>query len=160
MATSVIRRHYKDLSEILCLSQDTLVSLSGSCYQAELIDLQTNQSITTSTKNVGAGLLLVHLQLKIKQSPDYLPVVLRLMAGETALKEMVRKMEAFAERRIEKTGQEYQSTGQSAIEGLRLLYYSNILKAYFKLASTCTCNLVKTFFKLGKKVFHLFSILI
>ena len=120
MATSVIRKHYKDLSKILCLFEDTLVSLSGSCYQAELIDLQTKKSITTSTGQMGAGLLLDHLQLKIEQSPDYLPVVLRLMAGETALKEVVRKMEAFAER-IEKTGeevQEYQSTGQSVIEGL------------------------------------------
>ena len=121
MATSVIRSHYKDLSKILCLSEDTLVSLSGSCYQAGLIDLETNQSITTTTGRKGTGLLLVHLQLKIEQSPDYLHVVLRLMAGETALKEVVLKMEDFAERRIEKKGeevQEYQSTGQSITEGL------------------------------------------
>ena len=120
MATSVIRRHYKDLSKILCLFEDTLVSLSGSCYQADLIDLHTKISITTSTGQVGAGLLLDHLQLKIEQSPDYLPVVLRLMAGETALKEVVRKMEAFSKQVIEETGevQEYQSTGQSVIKGL------------------------------------------
>ena len=121
MATSVIQRHYKDLSRILCLSEDTLVSLSGSCYQADLIDLQTKKSITTSTGQVGAGLLLDHLQLKIEQSPDYLPVVLQLMAGETALKEVVRKMEALAKRVIDKTEeevQEYQSNGQSIIEEL------------------------------------------
>ena len=120
MASSVIQSHYKDLSKILCLSEDTLVSLSGSCYQVDLIDLQTKKSITTSTGQVGAGLLLDHLQLKIEQSPDYLPVVLQLMAGETALKEVVRKMEAFDKRRIEKTEEveEYRSTGQSFIEGL------------------------------------------
>ena len=114
MATSVIRRHYKDLSKILCLFEDTLVSLSGSCYQAELINLQTKKSITTSAGQVGAGLLLDHLQLQIEQSPDYLPVVLRLMAGEMALKEVVRKMEDFAERGFD-TGeevQEYQSNAQ------------------------------------------------
>ena len=121
MATSVIRSHYKDLSKILCLFEETLFSLSGSCYQAGLIDVQAKKSITTSTGQVGAGLLLDHLQLKIEQSPDYQPVVLRLMAGETALKEVVRKMEAFAKRGIEKMGeevQEYQSDGQSIIKGL------------------------------------------
>ena len=93
--TLVIQSHYKDLSKILSLSQDTLYSLSGGCYQAGLINLQTKTSITASSCKVGAVMLLDHLQMKIEQSPDYLTVVLRLMAEETSLEEVVQRMESF-----------------------------------------------------------------
>ena len=97
MSKNVLRKHYAKLFEILSVSKESLFNLSASCYENELIDLQLKSVITNSDGNVGANKLLDHLEMKIKQSKKYLPVVLNLMDEETTLKDVVKKMKEFVE---------------------------------------------------------------
>ena len=93
--SDVLRQHYVKLAQILSVSQETLIPLSGSCYQEHLIDLPSKTAITRASSQTGANTLLDLLQMKIEhsQEKDYLSVVLKLMAKHTALVDVVVEME-------------------------------------------------------------------
>ena len=94
--SDVLRQHYVKLAQILSVSQETLISFSGSCYQEHLIDLSSKTAITRASSQAGANMLLDLLQTKIElsQEKDYLRVVFELMAKHTALVDVVVEMEA------------------------------------------------------------------
>ena len=96
MSKSLIQKYYTELFESLTVSEETLLGLTASCYQANLIDLVMKAEINNpmTSRMFRAGKLLELLELKLKHSEDQWPKVLELMDDQISLNDIVKKMRA------------------------------------------------------------------
>ena len=84
--SKVIWKHYDDVFEVLNSYREVLTSLSERFCELGLIDVEAKNVICSeSSGELGPKLLLVHLHMKIKQSKDYLSLVLDVLKKEEAL---------------------------------------------------------------------------
>ena len=86
----VLRNQYATLCDILDGSDETLTSFCARLYQSKIIDDTVRNSVSRRPGKGGAGVLLNHIELMIKQKPNNLETVLEVMEKEHFLKSVAK----------------------------------------------------------------------
>lgn len=89
----VLRKYYSEISNVVAIFPDLLLSLSNRFYQLGLIDELTKAEINREGGLKGASTLLDHVMWKIKNSDHHLPDVMKILGEAVQLKETARKMD-------------------------------------------------------------------
>ena len=88
----LIRHYYADLCSTLDSSPASLDSLTQKMYSKEIIDRGTFNSVSAKGGQSGASILFNYVEQIIKQSPEKLEDVLKIMKEVQILQTIVEKM--------------------------------------------------------------------
>ena len=90
----IIRNHSVELFDIFTLSKETALGLTLRLYQSKIMDRKTKSALFSSAQpQQTANVLMEYLEMKVDQSPKYLPMILKSMKEEEAMKDLVEKVE-------------------------------------------------------------------
>ena len=89
---NVLREYHGEISDVLNVSKDSLLSFTQKLFAVNIIDRNTKISVTRTGGKEGAGILLDHIEIKVEQNPDCLHVVLELMENDEYLCHIVKKI--------------------------------------------------------------------
>ena len=89
---NVLRNQYATICDILDGSDETLASFCAGLYQRKIIDDTVRNSVSRKPGIEGAGVLMNHIELMVKQKPDCLETVLEVMEKEHYLKSVAKDM--------------------------------------------------------------------
>ena len=92
ISPNVFRSNYSELCNLLSNSEPTLLSLTTELYSKGIIDMKIKSDVHNKGGYKGADILLAHVQMKIKPSPEHLDTVQKAMENECVLDEIVKKM--------------------------------------------------------------------
>ena len=92
ISSNVLRSNHAELCRLLNCSEPTLLSITVELYAKKIIDTNIQIDVLKKGGLAGANILLIHVQMKIEQSPEYLDIVQKAMENEQFLHEIVKKM--------------------------------------------------------------------
>ena len=88
----VLREYHGEISDVLNVSKDSLLSFTQKLFAVKIIDRDTKISVTRTGGKEGAGILLDHIEMKVEQNPDCLHLVLEIMENDEYLRHIVKKI--------------------------------------------------------------------
>ena len=94
--SEIIRNHAVEIFDIFTSSKETAMGLTLRLYQFKIMDKKTKSALFSSAfvhPQQTANALIEYLEMKLDQSSKYLPIILKSMKEEEALKDLAEKIE-------------------------------------------------------------------